>query len=156
MTARLYSRWQDAPSGEDWRWPHFEARELACKCAGRFCAGEYFHDPVFLTRLEAARLIVGRALKINSGRRCRRHNAAVGGAALSQHSARVAVDISVVAWPGADRKKLLLAAHELGFGGVGYARTFLHLDARPLKPSGLPAQWDYQKGGMAKWLALLT
>jgi len=25
-----------------WRWPHFSPRELACRCGGHFCAGDYW------------------------------------------------------------------------------------------------------------------
>ena len=45
-----------------WRWPHFSVAELACRCAGRFCAGEYYHDAEFLDGLEALRAAAGRAL----------------------------------------------------------------------------------------------
>ena len=76
------------------------------------------------------------------------------GAPASQHRLRTAVDISVTGWDNAARKALLGLVHALGFGGIGYAATFLHLDTRKLKPNGLPAQWDYTRGGMAKWLAL--
>jgi len=140
----------------EWRWPSFTPAELACKCAGRSCKGQYWHDPSFLTRLQALRDHMGRPLRVNSGRRCRLHNARVGGAPLSQHKLSIGVDISVAGWTRGERKKLLLAVIALGFGGVGYASSFLHLDARPMRPSGIPAQWDYSKGGMAQWRSLLN
>lgn len=152
----LHRDWREIPTtaAEGWRWPHFSPRELACKCGGRFCAGEYFHDEVFLDRLEALRAAAARPLKINSGRRCPLHNAAVKGAPASQHRLRTAVDISVAGWDAKARKALLAFVHLLNFGGIGYASSFLHLDTRKLKANGRPAQWDYTKGGMAKWLAL--
>lgn len=151
----LHRDWREIPTAaaEGWRWPHFTPRELACKC-GRHCKGEYFHDPVFLDQLEALRVAMGRPLKINSGRRCILHNREVKGAAASQHRLRIAADISVVGWSREEKRKLRDLAHGLGFGGIGYAASFLHLDPRPLKANGLPAQWDYTKGGMAQWLAL--
>ena len=124
-----------------WRWPHFSIAELACRCAGRFCAGEYYHDAEFLDGLEALRAAAGRALVINSGHRCDQWNAAVGGAALSQHK-RIAVDVSLVAH---DRHDLARMAAAYGFTGQGFARTFLHLDRR-----ARPASW-YYKGARALW-----
>ena len=133
-----------------WRWPHFAPGELACRCAGRGCAGEYFHEPRLLDALEQLRADVDRPLRINSGRRCRLHNAAVGGAPLSMHRLRVAVDVSVAGWGDEARRRLLRTARTLGFGGFGYARSFLHLDLR-----ARPAEWDYARGGSAAWKALL-
>lgn len=128
--------------GKIWRWPHFSIEELACRCAGRFCAGEYFHDAEFLDGLEALRRAAGRALVINSGHRCDQWNAAVGGAALSQHK-RIAVDVSLVAH---DQHALARMAAAYGFTGQGFARTFLHLDRR-----ARPASW-YYKGARDLWL----
>jgi hypothetical protein len=124
-----------------WRWPHFSIGELSCHCRGRFCGGQYWHDPTFLDALEAVREQVGRPLIINSGHRCDQWNAAVGGAALSQHK-RLAVDISL---RGHDRRALLEAAKEKGFNGLGLARSFLHLDRRMR-----PAIWFY-KGSKHLW-----
>ena len=131
----------EAALAGQWRWPHFSVAELACRCAGRFCAGEYYHDAEFLDALEALRAAAGRALVINSGHRCDQWNAAVGGAALSQHK-RIAVDVSLVAH---DRHALARSAAAYGFTGQGFARTFLHLDRR-----ARPASW-YYKGARGLW-----
>lgn len=124
-----------------WRWPHFTIAELACRCGGRFCGGEYWHDPAFLEALEAARAEAGRALVITSGHRCAGWNAAVGGAALSQHK-QIAADVLLA---GHDRFALLAAAGRAGFTGFGLARSFLHLDRR-----ARPARW-YYPGSEASW-----
>ena len=147
MTPGLHARAAATPR-EGWRWPHFRPAELACRCGGRFCAGEYWHDPVFLDALEAVREAVARPLAVNSGRRCRLHNAAVGGAPLSLHAHAVAADVSVAGWDGEARAGLLAAARAAGFRGIGYGRSFLHLDRRVR-----PAQWDYAGGGRATWKA---
>jgi zinc D-Ala-D-Ala carboxypeptidase len=128
---------------EEWRWPHFSARELACKC-NRHCDGEYFHDPAFLDALEAMRAIVG-PLKINSGHRCAGHNRAVGGARSSMHMRAIAADISLA---GHSRKDMALAALKAGFRGIGYARTFLHVDL------GARRAWTYP-GAMPAWVRAL-
>lgn len=119
----------------DWRWPHFSVAELACRCGGRFCAGAYWHDPVFLDGLEdVRRRIGGLPLVITSGHRCAGWNAAVGGAPLSQHK-QIAADISLT---GHDRFSLLAAAEAAGFTGFGLGRGFLHIDRR-----ARPARWIY-------------
>jgi len=126
---------------KSWHWPHFSIAELACRCGGRFCMGEYYNDADFLEALEALRKNVGRPLIINSGHRCAQWNAAVGGAPRSMHKT-IAVDISLIAQ---DRHALLTTARALGFNGIGMARTFLHLDRR-----AVPASWFY-KGARGLW-----
>lgn len=149
----LYLTWRDAPQGGDWRWPHFTARELACRCGGRHCGGEYFHDPSFLDALQRLRGAMG-ALAVNSGRRCALHNAAVGGAALSQHKVGIACDVSLA---GRDPVVLARAAAAAGFVGLGFGRSFLHLDAR-VRPSGWRRVWRtpnafHYPGAQAAWTA---
>ncbi|MEM9224949.1 MAG: D-Ala-D-Ala carboxypeptidase family metallohydrolase [Pseudomonadota bacterium] len=121
---------------ETWRWPHFTLRELACRCGGRFCRGEYWHAPDFLDALEALRADIGRPLIITSGHRCAQWNAAIGGAPLSQHKT-LAVDIALAHH---DRLALLAAAERHGFTGIGLARSFIHLDRR-----AVPARWYYKR-----------
>lgn len=126
-----------------WRWPHFSASELSCQCQ-RHCDGEYYHNPAFLDALEAMRAIVG-PLKINSARRCKGHNKAVGGARSSMHMRSLAADISLT---GHDRKAMALAAKKAGFRGIGYARTFIHVDL------GIRRAWTYP-GAMPAWVKAL-
>ncbi|WP_333896260.1 D-Ala-D-Ala carboxypeptidase family metallohydrolase [Brevundimonas aurantiaca] len=110
-----------------WRWPHFSAKELSCKCGGRYCRGQYFHNPDFLDGLEAVRGDMGRPLVLTSGRRCERHNKAVDGASRSQHTIAIAGDVSLM---GHDAVALARSAIRAGFRGVGFGRSFLHLDWR--------------------------
>lgn len=120
--------------GAGWRWPHFSVAELACRCGGRFCGGEYWHDAAFLDGLEQVRADMGAPLVITSGHRCAGWNAAVGGAPLSMHK-QLAADICLA---GHDRFALLTAAERAGFTGFGLARRFLHVDRR-----ARPARWFY-------------
>jgi len=131
----------EAAIGGDWCWPHFTITELACRCAGRFCRGEYWHDPAFLDALEALRREVGRVLIITSGHRCDQWNAAIGGAPRSQHK-QIAADIWL---SGHDRHALLSSAEAAGFTGIGRGKTFIHLDRR-----AVPARW-YYKGSAEIW-----
>lgn len=123
------------------RWPNFRAHEFACKCGGRFCKGEYWHDPDFLDRLQAMRNVLG-PLVINSGHRCALWNAAVDGAPRSRHKT-IAADISLM---GHDRHAVLNAARSAGFNGLGLAQTFLHVDRR-----SIPATWYYGQKSRNLW-----
>ncbi|MEO0881530.1 MAG: D-Ala-D-Ala carboxypeptidase family metallohydrolase [Pseudomonadota bacterium] len=126
---------------EIWRWPHFSVEELACRCRGRFCDGEYWHDGAFLDALEMLRAQIGAPLRVTSGHRCRQWNAAVGGAPRSEHKT-IAADIAIGRHA---RHELKDAAVRAGFSGIGMARTFLHIDRR-----SKPARW-YYKGSEAVW-----
>ena len=109
-----------------WQWRSFSIAELACRCDGRFCTGEYWHAPAFLDRLQALRDAAGHPLVVSSAHRCPQWNACVGGAPLSRHKT-MAVDIHL---RGVDRTSVLERAKGAGFNGLGLARTFLHLDDR--------------------------
>lgn len=139
----LIANWRQAPQSgsSDWRWPHFSARELVCKCSGRFCAGEYWHDPDFLDALEELRARMAAPLRILSAHRCALHNAAVGGAPLSAHK-KIAADVAL------DRHEpiaLSQAAQALGFVGQGHYRTFIHLDRRRAR------HWFGDEGARRQW-----
>ncbi|HIG22922.1 MAG TPA: hypothetical protein EYG02_03715 [Henriciella marina] len=125
-----------------WHWPHFTVRELSCRCGGRFCSGEYWHDAEFLDALEGLRARAGRPLVLTSGHRCAGWNAAVGGAPLSRHK-QIAADIQIA---GHSRHQLLAAAIGAGFTGLGLARSFLHVDRR-----ARPARW-YYPGSERLWI----
>jgi len=71
---------------------HFALSEFACK--GRNCCGgaaPINFELVFL--LEKLRVLVGGPLLINSGFRCKVHNARVGGAKFSTHMLGLAADL---------------------------------------------------------------
>jgi hypothetical protein len=116
----IYRHWKQAPWDKD-RWPNFEPWEFAC----RHC-GEYYHDPATLDTLQSARTSAGVPFRINSGHRCWRHNAAVGGAPLSMHK-KLAIDIAVT---NVNKSVILRAMRDAGFTTFGFYGTFLHSDKR--------------------------
>lgn len=126
-----------------WRWPNFSPKELACKCAGRYCRGEYFHDEAFLDNLEQLRTEAGRPIALTSARRCTGHNRAVGGAARSQHMLRIAGDIDL---DGHEAVILARAAVKAGFTGIGFGNGFLHVDQREGRVA-----WNYSANAIAFW-----
>ena len=116
----IYQAGGSAPfSWDERRWPNFSHGELSC----RHC-GEYVHNPEFLDALQDLRNRLQASLHILSAHRCSLHNAAVGGAPLSQHLG-MAVDIAL---HNHDRHFILSAAKSSGFTGFGHYITFLHLD----------------------------
>lgn len=134
MTAPVFKEGLHAKSpkpNDAWRerWPDFVPAEFACKSSG-----QYFHDEKFLDKLQALRYLLDKPMRINSGHRSVEHNKSVGGAPKSQHL-KIAVDISLT---GHDRHEMVALAKNLGFTGIGYGSTFLHLDLRDN-----PAEWYY-------------
>lgn len=138
----LHPSWAEVDEAA-WRWPHFSARELACKCNGRYCRGEYYHDPDFLDHLEALRTEMDAPLKLTSARRCDRHNTAVEGRPRSEHKLHIAGDVSTA---GHDRTRLARAALKVGFTGIGFGKTFLHVDQGPRRV------WNYTADAVAVWV----
>lgn len=120
-----------------WNWPNFSLEEITCPCG----CGEVYVDPDSLDKLQDLRNRLNEPIYLNSAHRCGIHNARVGGAPLSMHR-QLAFDIAL---KGFNRAKLLRVAKEVGFNGIGYGRTFLHVDNR-LKP----ASWFYP-GSKKMW-----
>ncbi len=141
----LYKIWQNAPWNQE-RWPHFSRQELSCHCQGRYCAGEYWHDPLFLDALQALRHALKGPVLLTSAHRCRLWNAHVGGVPLSQHK-KIAADICL---QHHGRKRLYHTARRLGFSGFGFYQTFLHLDKGP------PRFWFGGSHARTAWQGILS
>jgi uncharacterized protein YcbK (DUF882 family) len=123
------------------RWPNFTRPELSCKCG----CGTFVQDDKALDALQRLRNDMGK-LTINSATRCKKHNAAEGGAPSSEHVNGRAFDVSVV---GHDRGRLLAAARKAGFTGFGFANSFLHVD------TGKKRHWDYGAASRAAWKGIM-
>lgn len=101
---------------------HFIAKEFSCKCCGRVLV-----DPELIERLEKARRIYGKPMRVTSGYRCPTHNKAVGGAEHSQHCQGKAVDIQVT--DGHLRFLMIKALLDAGFKRLGvYRQGWVHVD----------------------------
>lgn len=120
----LYAHFGDIPPNA-WRWANFSPDEpnLACPCCGELylCARS-------MDMLQTVRDLLGKPVRINSGHRCKLHNARVGGAPRSMHKLEIAFDISL---RGHDRGDVLAACRLAGFTTFGFYNTFLHTDIRP-------------------------
>ena len=111
---------------------HFKAHEFKCKCGTCGCAGEI--HPELGAWLDRIRERVGRPVVITSGRRCLKHNKAVGGSAVSQHITGNAADLLV---RNMDPRLLAVKAtrelpqgHRIGLGVYTDARGggWVHID----------------------------
>ena len=112
---------------------YFKREEFRCKCGGKYCDGFPAEPDRGLVReLDTLRARIGHPLIVNSGIRCKKHNAAVGGAAASQHLYGTAADISCEKVTPA---KLQAMAVKLlpGTGGIGIYDWGIHFDVRKAK-----------------------
>ncbi|MDM5147687.1 D-Ala-D-Ala carboxypeptidase family metallohydrolase [Candidatus Persebacteraceae bacterium Df01] len=111
------------------RWPNFSVGEMSCPCCG-----EVWWAPSEFDRIQLLRTNLQRPVALNSTHRCRRHNALVGGAPLSEHK-KIAFDFSLSRGRNIrkDMEALsVLQSHMLrvGFGSFGLYGTFIHCDSR--------------------------
>ena len=132
MSLEAYSRTKD---GGTLLSPNFRVREFACRDG----SDPVFIDSALVDLLQRIRDHFGQPVTITSGYRTARHNAAVGGAAFSQHCYGRAADIrvkEVAVDTLADYAETLLP----GTGGIGRypekkgrACGWVHLDVRAAK-----------------------
>ena len=110
--------------------PAFRVREFRCRDG----TDTILIDEGLVVLLQCIREHFGKPVTITSGYRTARHNAAVGGAAFSQHCYGRAADIrvkEVAVDTLADYAETLLP----GTGGIGRypAKGFVHVDVRKAK-----------------------
>lgn len=110
---------------------YFARAEFRCQCGGRYCDG-YPAEPAEETvrMADEIRRRAGVPLTVNSGLRCARHNAEVGGVSNSLHTTGQAVDLSGSISPA----KLHQIAEQVqaemipGRGGLGLYSWGVHID----------------------------
>ena len=111
---------------------NFTAGEFMCK--GKNCCSESEIDTDLADKLQALRTAIGKPIKINSGYRCKTHNASptVKGAKGSKHTYGMAADIVC---PGVTPLELARCAEAIGFKCVILYTTknFVHVDTRTNK-----------------------
>jgi len=112
---------------------HFSVKELRCPCCG-----DIKMDSQFMNELETFRRLLGRPIVITSAYRCNAHNKKVGGTPNSLHLFGRAVDIAhPESWSA---YTLVEIAVRNRFGGIGVAKSFIHIDNRPISNARL---WTY-------------
>lgn len=112
---------------------YFKRKEFACNCGCGFDTV----DAALLDILAEVRHVFGRPTYINSGCRCEKYNAYVGGASSSQHLLGRAADIRVKNVKPQEIYDFLNTEYpnELGLGNYD---TFIHVDTR----TEAPARWE--------------
>jgi uncharacterized protein YcbK (DUF882 family) len=109
---------------------NFNRSEFACR-GENCCGGSAPVHPDLVAGLQELRDKVGVPLTISSGFRCRRHNAAIGGAENSQHTLAMAADVLVPeGWMPGRLAELAETVEVLREGGIGIYPSWVHLDVR--------------------------
>ena len=111
---------------------HFDISEFRCRETG-----ENDMKPEFIYMLDELRERVNRPLVITSGYRSKDHTAERKKEKGGTHTQGIAADIAVS--NGVDRMMIVKEALAMGFGGIGVARTFVHVDMR----ATTPVMWTY-------------
>ena len=123
---KRYSVVFDQIAPRQWFWPNFTPEEVACKGTG-LVPINYRPFIETMDALQALRTEMRAPFFLTSMYRSPAYNAHVGGARRSQHQQGRAVDISTF---NLDRERLVRLAREIGFRGIGFYKTFIHLDTR--------------------------
>ena len=113
-----------------WTFRNFKRDEFVCPCG---CGFDDI-DPLLVSALQRLRDEVQRPVVVNSGCRCRSHNAAVKGAPQSQHMQGKAADIKI---DGMTSREIFDTLRRLYLDGeiyVGYVYAIngrsVHVDVR--------------------------
>ena len=117
----------------------FSRAEFRCQCGGKYCNGFPAEPAEETVRMaDEIRRRAGVPLTVNSGLRCARHNAEVGGVSNSLHTTGQAVDLSGSISPA----KLHQIAEQVqgemipGRGGLGLYSWGVHID------NGKKSRWN--------------
>ena len=111
---------------------HFKIEEFNCTHTGK---NEM--DATFLEALDELRERCGFPFRITSGYRDITHPVEAKKSVGGTHTQGIAADIAVS--NGAEKYAILNNALELGFTGIGIAKTFIHVDTR----TTTPVVWTY-------------
>lgn len=111
---------------------YFKREEFNCQHTG-----ENEIKDELLHKLDSLREACGFPFVITSGYRSPSHPIEAAKAKAGTHAQGIAADIRVA--DGVQRRKLVEEALKLGFGGIGVAKSFIHVDIRDTTP----VMWMY-------------
>lgn len=107
---------------------YFPTKEFKCPCCGEVRVSGYL-----VHLLNKIREVLGKAMIVNSGYRCKEHNMNTGGRPNSAHLRGTAADIKCR--DSHDRYIIVKFALHFGFNRIGVYDTFIHLDVDNELPS---------------------
>ena len=113
---------------------YFTREEFKCKCGGRYCNGYPAEIDMSMVKIaDAIRERIGKPITVNSGIRCKTHNANVGGVSNSQHLYGTAADLGCPS--GCTPSQMASIAEEImgDTGGIGTYSWGIHIDTRSTK-----------------------
>jgi len=103
------------------KWKFFRLSEFECPCCG-----ENHINPELIDILDNLRGLYGKPIVINSGYRCQKRNAQLGGSPSSAHLFGDAVDIRINS--SSERFELLSWIFAQNFKRIGIGKNFIHID----------------------------
>ena len=112
---------------------YFKKSEFACKC-GKYCNGYPAEIDMNMVKIaDEIRHRIGKPIQINSGIRCKTHNANVGGVSNSQHLYGNAADLGCPS--GCTPEQMASIAEKImgDTGGIGTYPWGIHIDTRSTK-----------------------
>ena len=115
---------------------YFTREEFACQYTG-----ENEISDVLLLKLDLLRARCAFPFVITSGYRSEDHPIERKKEKAGTHAQGIAADIKVS--NGNQRYKIVEQAIQMGFTGVGIARTFIHVDSRIVGADKAPVMWCY-------------
>lgn len=107
---------------------NFKSTEFDCHGSG--CCSSTLVDENLVKHLQKIRNHFGKPVHINSGFRCKTHNANVGGASKSNHMDGEAADIRI---DGVTPLEIAQYAEHIGMLGIGVYSWGVHVDTRTSK-----------------------
>lgn len=111
---------------------YFDIEEFDCSETGD---NEMSHE--FIHLLDELRELCGFPLAINSGYRSPLHSIERAKSRPGTHTEGIAADLAMTS--SSQRHILIGHAYDLGFSGIGVAKTFIHVDTRDTTP----VMWVY-------------
>ena len=113
---------------------YFTRDEFACKCGGKYCNGYPVDIDMNMVKIaDEIREKIGKPITVNSGLRCKTHNANVGGVFNSQHLLGKAADLGCPI--GCTPAQMASIAETImgNTGGIGIYTWGIHIDTRSAK-----------------------
>lgn len=121
------------PTADGWEdIKYFSRKEFACKCGN--CGGFPVEPDLKMVRVaDAIRERLGVPVGVNSGVRCKNHNAAVGGVSNSQHVYGTAADLGKPSCVTVAEMAAIAEDVMGNTGGIGIYSWGIHIDSRKTK-----------------------